>query len=162
MARATRHRQSPSPHPEIDESISKVLRAFALLGLVLLYFPVDLLLGTITRTEVPIGAVKSVSAASGGLQGLTVLETDTGYYALRGHATVHKGTPLILDTRLNGDQYVCIESKKVCARTSARHLSPTGAQPTVHRGSRSSEAESAREGLNKADLYTRQAHQVGA
>ena len=126
MTHGFRQRPPPPPTPEIDPEVWGILRVFALAAVVLMYYPIDMWRGTITETEVPIGTVKSVSAASGGLHGLTVLETETGFYALRGHATIHKGAALILDTRINGDQYVCDAGKKVCVRTSRRHLSGTG------------------------------------
>jgi hypothetical protein len=129
MAHKLREPPPAPPSREIDDSIRRVLRSFAIAGLFLMYFPVDMWLGTISQTEIPIGVVKSVSAASGGLHGLTVLETDTGFYVLRAHAIIHKGTPLILDTRVNGDQYVCNAGKSVCVRTSSRHLSVSGVQP---------------------------------
>lgn len=124
-----RHLHSSQRSPEVEEATRGVLRAFALLGLFLLYFPIDMWLGTISETEVPIGAVKSVSAASGSLLGLTVLETETGFYVLRGYANIRKGTPLILDIRLNGNQYVCDVGKSVCVRSSSRQLSAAGGQP---------------------------------
>jgi len=131
MVHRFRQHRPPRRSPEVDESTRGVLRSFAITGLLLMYFPIDMWLGTISQAELPIGVVKSVSAASGGLHGLIVLETDTGFYALRGHAPIHKGTPLILDIRVNGDQYVCNTGKSVCVRTSSRHLSVTGVQPPV-------------------------------
>lgn len=128
MVHRFRHQRSSQRSPEVEKSTRGVLRAFALLGLFLLYFPIDMWLGTISETEAPIGAVKSVSAASGALLGLTVLETATGFYVLRGYANIQKGTPLILDSRLNGNQYVCDVGKSVCVRSSSRQLSAAGGQ----------------------------------
>jgi len=141
MVHRFRSHHPPQHSPEVEESARAVLRAFALAGLVLLYFPIDMWLGTISETEVPIGAVKSVSAASGALLGLTVLETESGFYVLRGHANIQKGTPLILDIRLNGNQYVCDVGKSVCVRTSSRQLSAAGGQPPRHPRPAASNAE---------------------
>lgn len=117
-----------------------ILLAFASVVLFILHLLVDDLLGTFTRRESAIGTVKSVSAASGRLRGLTVLETETSFYVLRGHANVQKGASLILQTRFNGDEYVCDQNRAVCVPTASRHLAggeaakPSASAPTSAAG----------------------------
>ena len=128
MTRPIQRNHKSSSSPRVDASVRGVLGAMALAGLVLLFHLTEVWLGTISETTIPIGSVKSASAASSGMDSLTVIETDTGFYALLGPAIIDKGTSLVLDVRLNGDQYVCDASRRVCVRTSSRQLSTVRTQ----------------------------------
>lgn len=49
--------------------------------------------------------------------GSLVLETSTGFYPLMASVVIHKGTPLFLETRADGSQFVCTASRGTCVKT---------------------------------------------
>ena len=51
MVHRFRHQRRPQRSPEVEETTRGVLRALALLGLFLLYFPIDMWLGTISEQD---------------------------------------------------------------------------------------------------------------
>ena len=53
----------------------------------------------------------------GGLQGRVVIETDTGSYPLLQAPVIHKGTPLVLELRGNGQRFVCDLPRTLCIKT---------------------------------------------
>ena len=75
--------------------------------------------GSRLESSRPIGTVKSVAPGSGwGVR--LIVETETTFYPLRSLLVVEKGTPLILQVRANGDQYVCDVSQS-CAKTASQN-----------------------------------------
>lgn len=120
----SRVQRTPPPPPKrsITADGCFSLLAFAFVVVLVLYPIADVILGSFTRSESAIGTVKSVSGASGRFRGLTVLETDTSFYVLQGYLNVQKGTSLTLQTRFNGDRYVCGWNAEVCVQTASTDL----------------------------------------
>lgn len=74
--------------------------------------------GTRLESSVPVGAVRSVAPGSGwGVR--LIVETETTFYPLRGVLAVEKGTPLFLQVRGNGDQYLC-DASRSCVKTATQ------------------------------------------
>ena len=86
---------------------------FGLCVLMLLYQLYDGWLGRQVSSRQPIGSVVRVTGE--GRQWL--IETEAGFYPLSRALAVNKGTPLLLEIRENGDQYVCNAARTVCGRT---------------------------------------------
>lgn len=78
----------------------------------------------------PIGALQRLTVQRGFGAGL-VIETELGFYPLRGSASIAKGTPLVLELRGSGKRYVCDTSRSLCLETTARHFGSAiqGVQP---------------------------------
>ena len=131
MARVYKILPAPRPQRNVTVDVCFIFVAFAFVVVLVLYPVVDTILGSFTRSESAIGTVKSVSGASGRFRGLTVLETDSGFYVLRGYVNVQKRTSLILQTRFNGDSYVCDPNENVCVQTASVNLADAKvAQPS--------------------------------
>lgn len=74
--------------------------------------------GSRVESSRPIGTVKSVTPGSGwGVR--LIVETETTFYPLRGVLAVEKGTPLLLQVRGNGDQYLC-DAAQSCVKTATQ------------------------------------------
>lgn len=65
-------------------------------------------LGTQVESSTPIGKVVNVTGGGGWAVKL-VVQTDTGFYPLKGSVAIERGTPLHLERRRNGDTFVCAE-----------------------------------------------------
>ncbi len=70
------------------------------------------------KSEVGIGLVLSASYKSRTFSSnaKTILETEKGFFVLRGLQNVVKGDRATLRTMTNGFQYVCFESLDMCKR----------------------------------------------
>lgn len=86
---------------------------FGLCVLMLLYQLYDGWLGRQVSSRQPIGSV--VKVIGEGRKWL--IETETGFYPVSKALMFNKGAPLVLETRANGDRYVCNAAGSVCGRT---------------------------------------------
>jgi hypothetical protein len=86
---------------------------FGLCVLMLLYQLYDGWMGRQVSSRQPIGSVVRVTGEGRQL----LIETETGFYPLSRALVVEKGTRLVLETRGNGDRYVCNAAGTVCGRT---------------------------------------------
>ena len=86
---------------------------FGLCVLMLLYQLYDGWMGRQVSSRQPIGSVVRVTGEGRQL----LIETETGFYPLSRALVVEKGTRLVLETRGNGDRYVCNVAGTVCGRT---------------------------------------------
>ena len=90
----------------------------SLLGLavlvILVWFDIRFISEVVSRQ--PIGGFKRMSGP-GGLLGRVVIETDKGSYPLQGMPSIPKGTPLVLEVRATGAQFICDESRSLCIQT---------------------------------------------
>ena len=91
---------------------------FGLCVLMLLYQLYDGWLGRQVSSRQPIGSVVKVT----GEGRKWLIETETGFYPLSRALVVEKGTRLVLETRGNGDRYVCNAAGTVCSGTMKRQV----------------------------------------
>jgi hypothetical protein len=91
---------------------------FGLCVLMLLYQLYDGWMGRQVSSRQPIGSVVRVTGEGRQL----LIETETGFYPLSRALVVEKGTRLVLETRGNGDRYVCNAAGTVCSGTMKRQV----------------------------------------
>lgn len=51
-----------------------------------------------------------------------LLETTSGIYPVKGRVHVEPGTPLQVETRSNGDRWLCVAGRQTCVQTTRRSL----------------------------------------
>lgn len=68
----------------------------------------------------PIGTLQRISGQDGGFRRRTVIETETGFYTVRGLGGAIKGTPLTLELRASGALYICAPARRPCLPTAIR------------------------------------------
>lgn len=125
--------KSPAPNKGSTSSLESFLHGVFILLVILAFFGflvwMDVRIDSEVVSRQSIGRFVSMKGASG-LSSNVVIETDLGYYVLRGTPAVAKGTRLLLEVRASGAHYICDESRTLCVETSSKKFKTNEVQHT--------------------------------